>query len=155
MSRRGQIQLSEQEIESFIRSSQTIILCSSGPGGFPHPMPMWFVFDGDGTLRMTTYKASQKVKNIRRDPRVSLLIESGKTYSELKGVVIYSNAEIIDDLDSVIDTLLAAAGTRPGDPAQLEALRESVKKRASKRVVIRVKPERIVSWDHSKLSGGY
>ena len=155
MSRRDLIRMSDDEVRSFLAGSKTISVVSLGSDGFPHPMPMWFVFDGDGTIRMTTYKASQKVKNIRRDPRVSLLIESGKTYSELKGVVIYSNAEIIDDLDSVIDTLLAAAGTRPEDPAQLEALRESVKKRASKRVVIRVKPERIVSWDHSKLSGGY
>ena len=150
MSRRDQIRLTDEEVRRFLAASKTIILTSNGPGGYPHPMPMWFVLGDDGTLSITTYRASQKVKNIQRDPRVCVLAESGTEYSELKGVLLYGRAEIIDDLDTVIDTLIAASGQRND-----EGIRATLTKNASKRVVIRLKPERVVSWDHSKLGGTY
>ncbi len=150
MSRRDQIRLTDEEVRRFLAASKTIILTSNGPGGYPHPMPMWFVLGDDGTLSITTYRVSQKVKNIQRDPRVSVLAESGTEYSELKGVLLYGRAEIIDELETVIDTLIAASGQR-----NEEGIRAALTKNASKRVVIRLKPERVVSWDHSKLGGTY
>ncbi len=150
MSRRDQIGLSEDEIRKYLGESKTIILVSQGPGGFPHPMPMWFAVDDDGSICMATYRSSQKIKNIQRDSLVSLLVESGATYAELKGVVIYGHAEIIDDFERVIDVLLAAAGAESN-----ESTRRGVSKTAAKRYLIRVKPERVVSWDHAKLGGIY
>lgn len=157
MSRRDQIRMSDQEIDAFLAGHKTLILTSNGAGGFPHPMPMWYVREPDGTIRMTTYATSQKVLNLRRDPRVSVLAESGTEYQELRGVVFYGRAELIDDTEQVIDTLLAAAGNpaRGADAEQQKAIREGMRKNASKRVLIRVKPERVVSWDHSKLGGVY
>ncbi len=157
MSRRGQIQMTPEEIRKYIESNKTIILNSNGPGGFPHPMPMWYVLESDGAIRMTTYARSQKVANLRRDPRVALLAESGTEYEELRGVLFYGQAELIDDTEQVIDTLLAAAGNPApdADAEQQQAIREGMRKNASKRVVIRVKPERVVSWDHTKLRGVY
>jgi PPOX class probable F420-dependent enzyme len=150
MARREQIQLSEEEVRSFVGSKKTIILTTNGPRGFPHTMPMWFVQEDDGTIRITTYRASQKVKNIQRDPRVSLLVESGLDYAELKGVLMYGHAELIDDPEVVIETFITGSGQRDS-----EEVRASMKKTATKRVVIRVKPERIVTWDHAKLGGAY
>jgi PPOX class probable F420-dependent enzyme len=150
MSRRDQIRLNDEEVRRFLAASKTLIFTTNGPGGYPHPMPMWFILGDDATISITTYKVSQKVKNIQRDPRVSVLAESGTEYSELKGVVLYGHAEIIDDLDTVIDTLIAASGQR-----NEEGIRAALTKNASKRVVIRLKPERVVSWDHSKLGGTY
>jgi PPOX class probable F420-dependent enzyme len=150
MSRRDQIGLTEDEVRVYLEQSQTIILVSQGPGGFPHPMPMWFAVDEDGAICMATYRSSQKIKNIQRDPRVSLLVESGDNYAQLKGIVIYGRAEIIDDFDRVTDVLLAAAGAENNDTT-----RQGVAKTAAKRYLIRVEPERIVSWDHAKLGGTY
>jgi PPOX class probable F420-dependent enzyme len=157
MSRRDQIRMSDDEIRDFLESHKTIMINSLGPDGYPHPMPMWFVRDDDGTIRMTTFRASQKVKNIQRDPRVSLLAESGTEYAQLKGVVIYGDCEVVDDIDVVIDTLLRAAGNSvpPDDPEGLEAMRKVMAKTASKRVCLRIKPKKIVSWDHAKLGGVY
>ena len=157
MSRRDQIRMSEDEVRDFLRATKTIILVSNGPDGHPHPMPMWFAMDDDGVISMTTFRASQKVKNLQRDPRVSLLAESGVEYSELRGVVIYARAEVIDDLDTVVATLLAAAGGEvPEDDSEArKAMSEVMKRTASKRVCIRVAPERVVSWDHAKLGGTY
>ena len=144
--------MGDEEIRNFLAASKTIIICSNGPGGTPHPMPMWYVLDDDGGIRMTTYARSQKVLNLRRDPRVSLLAEAGEVYEQLKGVVLYGNAEVIDDTERVIDTLIDAGGQ--GDRANAQ-VRDMMRSNAQKRVLIRVKPERVVSWDHAKLGGVY
>jgi len=155
VSRRKQICMSEDEVGEFLRSHKTIVLNSIDPHGYPHPMPMWFTVADDGAIWMTTFRVSQKVQNIRRDPRVSLLVESGEVYSELAGVVLYGRAEVIDDIDVVIETLLKASQTPSGDAAAQAAVRETMRKTAAKRVCLRVEPERVVSWDHRKLGGVY
>ena len=156
MSRRDLIRMSDDEVRSFLEGSKTISVVSLRPDGFPHPMPMWFVLEPDGAIRMTTYAKSQKVKNLERDPRVSLLAEAGSEYPELRGVVMYGRAELIDDTEQVIDTLMAAAGQeKPSDPEQERTMREGMRANASKRVLIRVKPDRVISWDHRKLGGVY
>ena len=157
MSRRDHIRMSDEEIRSFLRECKTIIINSNGPDGFPHPMPMWFSFDDALVTSMTTFRKSQKILNLQRDPRVSLLAESGLEYQELKGVVIYGRAELSEDLDEIIAALLAAAGQEaPTDDADAQqAMREVMHKTASKRTLIRVKPQKVISWNHAKLGGVY
>ena len=156
MSRRDQIQLTDDEIRDFVRANKTIIINSIDPSGYPHPMPMWFAMDDDGAIRMTTFRKSQKVKNIERDPRVSLLVEDGEEYAQLRGVVFYGKAEVLDDIAAVTQTLLAIGGQEmPTDPEARKTLEEGMSRTASKRVCILIRPERVVSWDHRKLGGGY
>ena len=149
--------MTDAEIRDFLRTRKTIILSSIGPDGVPHPMPMWFVADDDLVISMATFRGTQKIVNLQRDPRVSLLVESGREYSELKGVVIYGTAELSEDTDAIIATLVAASqkGATKTDAETRAAMREGMKQSASKRILIRVKPDRIVSWDHSKLQGIY
>ena len=85
----------------FLGAAKTIILNSIGRDGVPHPMPMWFSLADDGTIAMTTFSKSQKIQNLRRDPRVSLLVEAGSVYNELRGVVIYGHAELVSALRKV------------------------------------------------------
>jgi nitroimidazol reductase NimA-like FMN-containing flavoprotein (pyridoxamine 5'-phosphate oxidase superfamily) len=157
MSRRGLIEMTDAEVRTFLESSKTIVLNSIGPGGYPHPMPMWFGLDPDGTVRMTTFRASQKVKNLKRDPRASLLAEAGEEYAQLIGVVLYGRAQVIDDLAVVTQTLISVTtrGQPALDPAAREGMAKVVEKTAAKRVCILLKPERVVSWDHRKLGGTY
>ncbi|MGH7287630.1 MAG: pyridoxamine 5'-phosphate oxidase family protein [Myxococcota bacterium] len=158
MSRRDQIRMTDEEQKCFLASAQTIIISSIGPGGFPHPMPMWFAVEDDGAVVMTTFTKSQKILNLERDPRASLLVEDGTVYNELRGVVIYGKAELVRDKERVLDILArvssksaGGAGNAP-DPEQLRgALMATVPKRTG----IRIRPERIVSWDHRKLGGVY
>ena len=155
-SRREQIQLTPEEIDAFLRSKKTVILVSNGKDGYPHPMPMWFWVDDRGAVYCTTFGKSQKVLNLRRDPRVALLVESGEEYAELKGVVIYARAEIVEDRDAVVDVLVKI-NTRGRDVPmdQREQLTLAVAKTAEKRVVLKFTPQRYVSWDHAKLGGRY
>jgi len=155
-SRRNSIELTDAEIRAFLDSHKTLIIVSNGKDGYPHPMPMWFYVDDEGCLYCTTFGKSQKILNWRRDPKAALLVESGTEYAQLKGVVIYARAEIIEDLDTAIDTLVKI-NTRGAtiDAAQRQALIGAVSKTAAKRAVIKFHPERYVSWDHSKLGGRY
>lgn len=157
MSRREQIQLTDPEIKDFLQSSRTIILVSNGKNGFPHPMPMWYLQDKEGRILMTTFRKSQKILNLKRDPRVALLVESGDVYTELKSVLIQAEAEIIDDLETTIDTMFKLSVHR-GEASldQEEAMKNGLRNGVGKkRVVMRFKPLSIVSWDHKKLAGVY
>ena len=156
MSRRNKIRLSDEEIRDFLANRKTVIVCSNGPNGFPHTMPMWFAVDDDGTIRMTTFRKSQKVKNLQRDPRLTVLVEDGIDYFELRGVVFYGKCEIVDDIEVVKDTMVRITAREAGDdPAALEGMKSVITGTAEKRVGLLIRPERIVSWDHRKLGGTY
>ena len=156
MSQRDKIRLSDEEIRDYLVSRKTLIVCSNGPHGFPHTMPMWFTVDDDGTIRITTFRKSQKVKNIQRDPRVTVLAEDGTDYFELRGVVFYGKCEIVDDIEVVKDTMVRITAREAGnDPAALEGMKSVITSTAEKRVCLLTRPERIVSWDHRKLGGSY
>ena len=156
MSRRAQIRMTDDEVRQFLEQTKTIIICSIGRDGLPHPMPMWFGLEEDGAVVMTTFTKSQKILNLKRDPRVSLLAEAGEAYPELRGVVIHGKAEIDSEVESVFATLRKVSvrmGTVPGEDS--EAIREGLRASARKRCLIRVEPEKVVSWDHRKLGGVY
>ncbi|MEQ8660512.1 MAG: pyridoxamine 5'-phosphate oxidase family protein [Gammaproteobacteria bacterium] len=161
MSRRQQIAMSEAEIAAYLAAELTVIVVTNGANGFPHPMPMHFCVATPGTIAMTTYRKSQKVRNLERDPRASLLIESGRTYAALRSVLVYARAAVIDDhaatmacMRAVRDHSNAARGTPPDAAAEADFV-AGLAQRAEKRLVLKFHPERYVSWDHSKLGGRY
>ncbi len=155
-SRREAIRLSEDEIRKFLENGKTIVLCSVGASGVPHPMPMWYGLEPDGSIVMTTFSKSQKVRNLERDPRVSLLLEDGQSYTELRGVVVYGRVELERETERVLDALArVSARYQAGAGADPKALRGALRAQAVKRVALRVRPERVVSWDHRKLGGVY
>ena len=154
MSRREQIKLTEEEISSYIRSARTIILVSNGRKGFPHPMPMWFAVDEDDQIVMTTFRKSQKILNIKKNPKVALLVESGSAYEELKSVLILAEAEIVDQLEYTAETMSKISIFRGDARAdQKDVVQQGAVGQAPKRVVIRFNPVSVVSWDHAKLHG--
>ncbi len=129
-------------------------LATNGHRGFPHAVAMFFVVDDDLTIRFATYARSQKVKNIERDPKVTLLVETGTVYSELRGVMIEGRATITTDLDRTVATMVEANANTGSPLPDVAQLPEDVKvKMASKRVLVSVAPERFVTWDHGKLPG--
>jgi PPOX class probable F420-dependent enzyme len=154
VSRRAQIQLTDAEQRGLLESERVVIVSSIGTRGWPHSMPLWYVLRDD-EIWIYTYAKSQKVRNLERDPRATLLIETGHEYSELRGVQIEAEAEIHRDLELVYEvakelTLRYAEGASiEGDAA------EALKAQARKRVAIRFEPRRVATWDHRKLGGTY
>jgi PPOX class probable F420-dependent enzyme len=154
MNRRKQIELSPGERAATLADALTITLCTHGPNGYPHAVAMWFAADEDGTVWMTTYRKSQKAVNIRRDAKVALSVESGVTYDRLKGLLIRGDAELIDDPEVVLRTFQRVHAKAVGGVLP-EGFEGQMRRQAAKRVVIKVTPRRISSWDHSKLGGVY
>lgn len=153
MNKRDAIQLSDDEREAYLATAPTIILITVGGDGYPHAVPMWFLADDDGLVSMTTYGRSQKVVNIRRNPRVALLVESGVRYDELKGVLVRGQAEVLEDEALCLQVLKGIHTKHVG--ALASGIEEGMRAQARKRVVLKVIPERVASWDHRKLGGVY
>jgi PPOX class probable F420-dependent enzyme len=152
MSRRAEIELSPEEQRELIQSERVVVVSTIGPRGWPHSMPLWYV-PRDGDIWIYTYAKSQKVRNLERDPRAALLMETGHEYHELRGVEIEAEAEIHRDSETVFE-LAKELTSRYADGAQVdEAQAEALRGQARKRVAIRFAPRRIATWDHRKLGG--
>jgi PPOX class probable F420-dependent enzyme len=155
VSRRDQIKLTDVERSELLESERIVTVASLGLNGWPHLMPLWYVLR-DGDIWIYTYAKSQKVRNLERDPRATLLVETGHEYSELRGVMIEADAYINRGHDLVFDvakqlTLRYADGLDSVEGDAAEALRDQAKKRVAIRFVAR----RTATWDHRKLGGTY
>ncbi|MDQ3725119.1 MAG: pyridoxamine 5'-phosphate oxidase family protein [Actinomycetota bacterium] len=155
MSRRDQIKLDESELRELLGEERIAVVSSLGPRGWPHSMPLWFV-PREGVVWIWTYAKSQKVRNLERDPRATVLVEAGREYGELRGAMIESEAVLHRDFETVLGfaeelTVRYAEGISSveGDArAALEA-------QAPKRVAISFPVLRMATWDHRKLGGTY
>jgi nitroimidazol reductase NimA-like FMN-containing flavoprotein (pyridoxamine 5'-phosphate oxidase superfamily) len=152
-SRRGAIALTDDEQRAFLDQGWTLQVASLGPKGYPHLVAMWYVVI-DGRVHFTTFGKSQKILNLRRDPKITAMLESGKAYAELKGLVIEGTGTLLED-PPFTAKVMALVGTKyNGIPAPTETP-EGALRVATKRVVVRIDPVDIYSWDHSKLGGRY
>jgi len=152
MSRRKLISMTDEEIQAFLQEERTLQVATIDHDRYPHLIAMWYVLF-DNQLAFWTYAKSQKAVNLRRDPRLTCLVEAGQRYEELRGVQVKGQAIIHDDPKTVqhLGELIWERYTGPLD----ETTRAMVTAQASKRVAVMVKPVEIVSWDHRKLGGAY
>jgi PPOX class probable F420-dependent enzyme len=150
MNRRRQIHLSPDEQAAFFREQRKAALATLDQDGFPHVVAMNYLAK-DGAFYMTSYGKAQKVVNIRRNPKVALMMEAGNAYAELRGVMVRGHCEIIEGADAVRAIFAAMAEARGATPSRPSGAGGS----APKRVVLKIIPEKITSWDHSKLGGVY
>jgi PPOX class probable F420-dependent enzyme len=151
-SQRAAIAMTPAEVDAFLRERRICVLVTFGPDGMPDPVPMWFVVDDAGTVVMRTFAKSQKVVNLRRDPRCAALFETGDRYAELRGVQLTGAVELVDDPELVADTVTGLALKYEGlAPEHAEQFRSAALSRAGKQVAMRLRVDRVVSWDHRKL----
>ncbi|MBF6073277.1 pyridoxamine 5'-phosphate oxidase family protein [Nocardia beijingensis] len=148
VNQRAQIVMSDTEITEFLRRSRIATLATIGPKGTPHLTAMWYALI-DGEIWFETKAKSQKAVNLRRDPRVTCMIEAGDTYDQLRGVSIEGRAEIVDDAEKLFAVGVSVWERYTGPYS--EELRPMVEAMLHKRVAVRVVPERTRSWDHRKL----
>ena len=152
MNRRDQIRMNDEEIRAFLEEQRILQVATIDHDGWPHLVAMWYVLINDEVV-FWTYARSQKAINLRRDPRLTCLVEAGERYEELRGVQIKGQAAINDER-ATVQRIGEAIWERYTGPLN-ENTRPMVTPQAAKRVVIFVKPVEVVSWDHRKLGGGY
>jgi PPOX class probable F420-dependent enzyme len=148
MSQRSQVAMSAAETSAFLAQGRKVQLATINRDGTPHLVTMYYVLT-DGQITFWTYRASQKARNLSRDPRVTCLVETGEQYFDLRGVQVQGRVRLVDGPTDVreIGRRIAAvmAGADPG------SLGDYVEHAARKRVGFVVEPDRVCSWDHSKL----
>ncbi|EGD56981.1 pyridoxamine 5'-phosphate oxidase family protein [Gordonia neofelifaecis] len=147
INQRSTIVMSDNEIETFISRHRIANLATQGKNGI-HLTAMWYgVIDGD--IWFETKAKSQKIVNLRRDPKATVLIEDGDTYDTLRGVSIEGAVEIFDDPDTCLKVGVSVWERYNGPYS--DDLRPAVEAMMNKRVAVRLVPSRIRSWDHRKL----
>lgn len=169
-SRRDQIRMTAAELAGFLDEQTTMQVATIGPNGRPHLMPLWYVAEeGSGDagsdavaapenvpiLRGWTFAKSQKARNLERDPRATISVETGVEYQELRGATFECDVEVVRDADAVAPFGIALF-ERYGPGGELAPeVREMVLAQAEKRIGLRLVPTRVVTWDHRKLGGTY
>ncbi|MET0326698.1 MAG: pyridoxamine 5'-phosphate oxidase family protein [Ilumatobacteraceae bacterium] len=151
-SRRESITMSESEIAAYLDEQKVLNVATIGASGHPHVVAMWYVLL-DGRPAFWTFGKSQKVVNIRRDPKITGLVESGESYDQLRGVELVGTARLLEDYEQILDLGVRVATKYQGPPSA-EAL-PFVEAQARKRIGIVIDVERTVTWDHTKLAGAY
>jgi pyridoxamine 5'-phosphate oxidase-like protein len=163
-SRRAQIEMTEEEVHAFLDEQMVMQCATIGPRGLPHMVPLWYVPDltpnppraaeppASGlALRGWTYAKSQKARNLERDPRATLGIETGVEYQELRGVMLECDVVLERDTEKVAEHGMELVDRYGGGAPEMKEL---FREQARKRVGLTFVPSRVVSWDHRKL-GGY
>ena len=151
--RREQIRMSEEEMWAFIESQKSIQVATINKDGSPHLMVLWFAIT-DRKIVLETFTKSQKVVNLKRDPRIAVLFEAGEGYEELRGVSIKATAKLVEDFEGVHAMHMAVL--RRNTPEIPEETLEKISAgMAAKKTGILIEPEKVISWDHGKLGGIY
>jgi PPOX class probable F420-dependent enzyme len=150
-SRRDQISMSEDELGQFLAQKKVVTCATIGPNGRPHLMPLWYFVDAT-ELKGWTYAKSQKAKNLERDPRATLQVEDGEQYHELRGVMMECDVAIEREPGAVAGFGRALFARFDASGPEVD---EMIEKQAPKRIGMRFKPTRTISWDHRKLGGTY
>jgi hypothetical protein len=171
--------MSATEVESFLAGERTATCATLGPRGWPHLMPLWYVLRPGPAARKApggerppepepavrvwawTYAASQKVRNLERDPRATLQVEAGESYEQLRGVMLECEVVVHRDIETVAELgreifkrYSSARGEPPAETlgAELDGM---IAGQAAKRVGLEFAERRRATWDHRKLGGVY
>ncbi len=157
---RKEITMTNTEITAFLSEGAKVLqLATLGRDGAPHQAPMWFTLDDDKIV-FRSFTKSQKIVNLMRDQRLSVLVEAGDSYATLQGVMIQGTAKLVTDPDYVLWAYgrLAARYPMIGDePVEMDeqSLENAFGRFAPKNTAVIVEPLKITSWDHTKLGGAY
>lgn len=146
---RAQIVMTDEEITAFIDQSRNATVATIGPTGMPHLVAMWYGLI-DGQIWFETKAKSQKAVNLRRDDRMTVLIEDGLTYDTLRGVSFEGRGVIVEDDPELVFQVGVSVWERYTAP-YTDEMKPFVDAMMRKRIIVRLEPERVRSWDHKKL----
>ena len=151
MSSRDAVKMTEEELAEFLEANLKVQVATVGPDGQPHLTTLFYVMV-DGQMFFWTYGRSQKIQNLRRDPRITCLVEDGVDYFELRGATIFGKARLLEDYDELVE-LGGRVARRMAGGADLGELGDQiVAQQAHKRVGVIVEPDKIATWDHRKMT---
>lgn len=142
--------MSDDDVAAFLEGERRAYVATINVDDTPHVVPLSYVVI-DGQLTFWTDPRSRKVANLRRDARMSCLVEAGEHFAEFRAVQLNGRAELVDDHAGSARVGLALFERAHG---HLDAeLRDAVAALVGERIAVLLRPDRVVTWDHRKLSG--
>ena len=152
MSLRDEIKMSKEEMTIFLQNQVSLQIGTINKDGSPHLATMWYFYDGESFI-FHTYTKSQKILNLKRDSRITVLAEAGSEYSDLQGVIAYGDTEIINGKDNQEEVMryMELVGNKYIKGEDSAQYFEGMKLQSPKRSVVIVKPSKFISWDHTKI----
>jgi PPOX class probable F420-dependent enzyme len=150
MNRRAAVAMTDDEVTALVDGQRKLQLATINPDGTPHLVTMFYGMVDD-KIAFWTYRSSQKIRNIERDPRVTCLVETGVEYFELRGALIYGTATMLTDQNDVRH-VGAQVLRRMMDDVEDDAVAALAAATATKRYAVVVEPVRVASWDHRKMT---
>jgi len=153
-SKRSKIAMTPEEVDAFLADQKVLNVATIGPSGHPHVVAMWYEMI-DGKVTFWTFGKSQKILNLRRDPKMTGLVETGDAYDQLRGVELVGTGRIVENYDDVLAIGKAVGRKYNGTAALSDAALPFLEAQAQKRLGVVFEVERTVSWDHTKLGGVY
>lgn len=153
---RKDISMTSEEVASFLNQGWNLQVATVGNDGWPHLTTLWYVMR-DGLITFRSFRRSQRIVNLGRDPKITVLVEEGRSYDDLRGVMVRGRAELLDDRGTILDVygMVASKYQFGGSPLDPEAVESLFGAHAAKNTVVVVHPEQTSSWDHRKLGGAY
>jgi nitroimidazol reductase NimA-like FMN-containing flavoprotein (pyridoxamine 5'-phosphate oxidase superfamily) len=151
--RRDLIRMTDEEMRRFIEEQKSLQVSCMGSDGWPHLTTLWFAVV-DQKIVFETYTRSQKILNLQRNPNITVLLEDGLIYEELRGVMIKGNA-ILESEPEDVEKYAKAVMLRNQPEYGEELLSEAAKQMSFKRTAVIVEPNEVITWDHTKLGGTY
>jgi PPOX class probable F420-dependent enzyme len=145
---RDLIKMTPDEVDAFLAGRHSMSMCTINHDGTIHAVAMWYGFL-EGAVAFETKAKAQKVQNLRRDPRLTCLVEDGDYYEELRGVELVGRGEIVEEPERLWELGVSVFERYTGP--YTEQMRPFVETMLNKRVVVKLHTDRIVTWDHRKL----
>lgn len=142
------------EVTEVLTEARNLQVATIGRDGYPHLTTLWFVVV-DGSVTFRSFTKSQRIVNLHRDPRLTVLAELGESYDQLRGVMIQGRADLDSDPERVIDYVAALNSKIQGLPPDRAVAEAAFGRHAGKSTLVTVEPVRMISWDHRKLGGVY
>ena len=150
VNQRAAVRMTAEEVDEFMQGRHTMSIATMNHDDTIHVVAMWYGFL-EGCVAIETKTKSQKVRNLRRDPRLTCMVEDGDRYEDLRGVELVGTAEIVEEPERMWEMGVNLFERYQG--SYTEEMRPFVEAMLHKRVVVKLHVDRVVSWDHRKLAG--
>jgi len=148
VNQRNQIKMTPDEVDAFLHERHSMTMSTIAGDGSIHSVAMWYGFL-EGAIAFETKTKSQKVVNLRRDPRLTCLVEAGESYDQLRGVTLIGTGEIVTEPDRIWE--LGVSVFERYNAPYTDEMKPFVEMMLNKRVVVKLHVDRTVTWDHRKL----
>lgn len=147
--RRGRrIMMTDEETDAFLREQRTCRVATVSPDGRPHVGALWFVWDGT-SLWLYSITRSRRWSDLRKDPRISVVVDSGEAYDELRGVELSGTAVFVGEAPRTGEPCEELAEPERLFPVKNFGITEMP--HDGRHAWIRLTPDSIVSWDFRKI----